>query len=460
MSQSPYISLAHPATVASMSQESETSFALTLMLLFAVVVVLAVGLVVVLARPKKPRLRRETGAGAVGRYFLVLLAAAVALLVVGFFNFFGVLLVVFAFMLVRYLLISRQATALMVFATLGACMRQNLPLPTALEAEAAGQRGAGKRALHWIAHWLTQGLPMSQAIAQGYPKCPGFALAMVAEGEKMNQLPGAMEKVQAQLILQADRSRRIQPMHPMYPAVIILIATGQLTLLLIFVVPKFEEIFRGMGMQLPASTQLLLDISDTAVGPVMLVGWIAVLLVLPCLVLVRFRPRDAAKPYVLSNLGDWLTWHLPILGWFERNQSMLQAVSMLRLALTSGQRMDASLTSLSQLDTNMCYRHRLHLWAQRVCAGGDISQAARQCGVGSAIAWAFDQQVNPGNAPAVLAMLETFYRTRYGTLVNLARYILWPCVTLLLALTVGFIVFALYMPMVTMIQVTARQVLP
>ncbi len=453
MSQIASIVLAPALIVAYMSQGDEAAYVYGG---FALAVLMAIIVVVVLAGPKR---RRESRGGMVLKYFLIVLGAAATVLVIGLFAFFGVLAAVIVFSLIRYILIARHATAMVVFSTLGACMRQNLPLPTALEAEAMGQTGSRKRILGWIAHWLSQGMPLSQSLRQGYIKCPGFALAMVAAGEKMDQLPGALAAVQAKLALETDRARRIQPVYPWYPAVLLLMATGMLLLVLTFVVPKFKVIFEGMGISLPASTQLLLSISDAAIEPVLLTLWVLVLLVLPCVVIARFRPRDPQRPYVLSNIGDWLRWHLPILGWFERNQSMLQAVSMLRLALASGQRMDTTLESLSQLDTNMCYRQRLHFWAQRVCGGEDISQAAHRSGVGGTIAWAFDQQVNPGNAPAVLAMLETFYRTRYGALVNLARYILWPCVTLLLAAMIGFIVFALYMPMVAMIQSATRGVL-
>ncbi len=387
---------------------------------------------------------------------------------------------------IHIVLVSRRVTAMTVFCTLGACTRQNLPLPTALEAEAMGRSDPGRRVLHQIANLLSQGMPLSEALARGYPKCPGFARAMVAAGERMNQLPAALEKVQAQMAAQSQQDRRIQPVHPLYPLVVLGFAVFLVTLLLVFVVPRLAMIYTTTSSQgsysggspviagsghhpeagplydapLPWATQLLIDIADVAGGPIVGTMLTVLLLALPCVLLTKFRPRNPQQPYLLSRLGDWLKWRLPILGWFERTLSTLQTVSMLRLALQSGSRMDVTLDSIAQLDTNTSYRRRLAKWRTRVVAGEDISAAARRSGVGDSVAWAFDQSVNAGNVPSVLEMLETFYRTRYSYRVNLMRYILWPLVTLLLALMIGFVVFALFAPLPAMNEAMMKAVLP
>ena len=67
------------------------------------------------------------------------------------------------------------------------------------------------------------------------------------------------------------------------------------------------------------------------------------------------------------------------------------------------------------------------------------------------MAWAFDEKVNQGNTLPILEMLESFYRTNYNYYVNLARFILWPCVTLLMGAIVGFIILAIFLPGVQII---------
>ena len=80
--------------------------------------------------------------------------------------------------------------------------------------------------------------------------------------------------------------------------------------------------------------------------------------------------------------------------------------------------------------------------------------------MGPALAWAFDEQVNQGNTLSILEMLESFYRSNYGYYVNLARFIMWPCVTLIMGVMVGFVVYAIFSPGIAMIKSIAEAVYP
>src|SRR3954451_7218284 len=60
-----------------------------------------------------------------------------------------------------------------------------------------------------------------------------------------------------------------------YPAVVISIAIGIVTMIMIFVIPKFEDIFRDFHLELPAPTKVLMNISHFMAPPVN--GWIYLL---------------------------------------------------------------------------------------------------------------------------------------------------------------------------------------
>jgi type II secretory pathway component PulF len=111
-----------------------------------------------------------------------------------------------------------------------------------------------------------------------------------------------------------------------------------------------------------------------------------------------------------------------------------------------------------QLDVNLHFRRRLKRWLTQVEQGEAIGTAARRCGLGSPLAWAFDSDT--GNAPAVLEMLESFYRSNYSYRVNMLRFILWPCGIIALGCVVGFIVYALFVPTVAVVNELAGYVFP
>ncbi len=101
---------------------------------------------------------------------------------------------------------------------------------------------------------------------------------------------------------------------------------------------------------------------------------------------------------------------------------------------------------------NNCFRKRIRQWLAKVQRGDNIATAAREAKLGSALAWAFDNQINQGNTLAILEMLESFYRSNYSYDVNLARFIMWPCIILLMGATVGFVVYAIFSPLIAVIE--------
>ncbi len=122
---------------------------------------------------------------------------------------------------ISYGLTSRRTIAAYVISTIGSSIRQNLPLSMALEAAAGGQDDKRARILRKIQKWLVQGYPLSEAIKRGYPRCPAYAVAMIAAAEQINQLPFAIKSIEADMLARADESRKLRPMHPVYPVILI-----------------------------------------------------------------------------------------------------------------------------------------------------------------------------------------------------------------------------------------------
>jgi len=61
---------------------------------------------------------------------------------------------------------------------------------------------------------------------------------------------------------------------------------------------------------------------------------------------------------------------------------------------------------------------------------------------------------------SILETLESFYRCNYNYRVNLARFIIWPCVILVIGATVGFVVYAIFSPGIQIIKDLTEMVTP
>jgi type IV pilus assembly protein PilC len=401
---------------------------------------------------------------------LALIAIFVAFLVIGagfilpLFFFLGIGVIVIA--LITYGAGSYRADPIHVFSVLGSSMKQNLPLPMALECAASGRSSGNASAMRGIKNWLVQGYSLAESIRRGYPQCPSRALAILSAAEPRGQLTAAIETVEADLKSRSAKRLRLQPVHAAYPLVILTIMFILLLGLMTFVIPQFKTVLEEMtGERLPAPTRVLISIMQTLVyshdGLVGLGLFFLVFFVIPPLwVWARTRRRRPDVPFLLSRMGDWIKWHLPVLRWFENNGAMLQTVELLRISMRTDCPVNEAIRGTLELDVNQCFKRRLACWLARVERGDDIGQAARNCGLGSALAWAFDRNMGAMHAPAVLDMLESFYRSNYSYRVNLARFILWPLGIILLGATVGFVVFSVFAPGVAVLRSMAETVYP
>ena len=405
---------------------------------------------------------QETWPKIFAKSFLYICLGLTLLASMGFvFGPLGIIGVLFTFFLfgsiIAYNLTASHAKAAFVISTIGSSIRQNLPLPMALESAANGQTDSRSRILYRIKKWLVQGYSLSESIKRGYPRCPGHAVAMIAAAERINQLPLAIQAIEANMNDKTNESRKIRPVHPMYPVLVMSLMFVILCFVMIIIMPQFDSVLTEMvGARLPAITRFVLGITSFIT---LEYGWLAlcvlaliILVIIPYSIYTRFRPRRPDKPYRFSRMGDFLKWHLPILHWFERNYSMVQVVEMLRLSLNAGCTVDEAIRNTITLDINNRFKKRLRKWLKLVENGYNISKAVQESKLGSALSWAFDDKVNQGNTMAILETLESFYRTNYSYCVNLARFIMWPCIILLMGIIVATVILAVFLPSISIIR--------
>jgi type II secretory pathway component PulF len=268
------------------------------------------------------------------------------------------------------------------------------------------------------------------------------------------------------MVTRADESRRIRPVHPAYPVILIIFMFFMVSGITLKVFPQFETVLAEMneGIQFPAATRFIIRTAHFIAYDY---GWLiiflfalGVLVVVPASIRIKFRPRRPDKPYLTSRIVDFIKWYSPVLRWFEKNYSMIQVIELLRLSLNADCTVNNAIANTLGLDVNNRFRKRLKKWLQKVEQGENIATAARQAGLGSPLAWAFDEQVNQSNTLTVLETLESLYRSNYGYYANLARFIMWPCAILMMGAMVGFVVYAIFSPLVTIIQRTADLVVP
>ncbi len=401
------------------------------------------------------------------RIFLILLLTVVMGAAFGPLGVMGIMFfILLVASIIAYGLTSRLATDTYIISTIGSSMRQNLPLPMALESAASGCTDNRSRILNGIQKWLVQGYSLSESIRRGYPTCPGYAVAMIAAAERIGQLPRAIHAIEVDMVAKADERRKIRPVHPLYPVILMVFMFFILLGLMAFVIPSFQTALHEMVEEatLPAATRFLMGITSFVAIEFAWLTWalfiLLIIVITPISIYTKFRPRRPHEPYLLSRMGDFAKWHLPVLHNFEKNYSLVQVVELLRLSLNAGCSVNDAIKNTLGLDVNNRFRKRLQRWLEKVERGDNIATAIRESKLGSPLAWAFDEKVNQGNTLTILETLESFYRSNYSYCVNLARFIMWPCLILVMGAIVGFVVYAVFSPSIVIIEHLSGMVIP
>ena len=297
-----------------------------------------------------------------------------------------------------------------------------------------------------LAESVEGGTTFSEALAQHPKAFNKLYVNMVKAGE----LGGVLEIVLTRLAEFAEKSQRIRgkvTSAMVYPAVVLTIAVGIVTFLMLFIVPKFEAIFKDMlgGRPLPAITQIIMDLSRFIQGNFLLIAGVLTVLVIG----LRFAIR---LPGIAAALDSYKL-KLPLFG------DLLTKTSVARFSRTLGTLVSSGVPILQALQIT-----RDTAGNERVSAAIETIHDNVKEGE-SMVAPMEASQIFPpmvvsmvqvgeetGQLPDMLTKVADVFEEEVDTAVAGLTSLLEPVMIVLLALIVGTIVVALFLPLITIIQ--------
>ncbi|HOM77134.1 MAG TPA: type II secretion system F family protein [Anaerohalosphaeraceae bacterium] len=351
---------------------------------------------------------------------------------------------------------ARFARSFEIISTLTLCVRQNLPLAMAIKTAAQHSKKSVKSILERITHWLVQGYPLSEALRKGWPQAPAHLTAALYAGEQIGQLPQTLETLLAD---QSEKAwtKQYQSNWLIYPAavlvLIILITSGLLT----FVFPTFLAIITDVEMgraQLPLATQVILAIFQILLHSLKFFLILVTAAVVYAAVAAFYSHRG--RPL---RLKERIVWHLPLLGQFHQQRSLRQLLQYLRPALEVGLDLPEALEKALSLKLNPCFQKQIQRWLHYLRRGYSPDAAALLAKMDSKIVWAFSRP-NQSCLPGVLSMLEESIGHTLHYRRRLLSSIAFPLTILVMAVVVGTVVLAFFLPVVHIIYITGGLVLP
>lgn len=290
---------------------------------------------------------------------------------------------------------------------------------------------------------LQQGRSMSEALARQDPFFPPLLVHLCRAAEQSGRLDDTLQQMADYYEQRASLLDRIKS-SLMYPLGVLLLACTVVAVILIWVVPVFEENFKAAGAALPAPTQLMVSLSkglSQSAIPVSLSG-----LLLYRLFINQPRWRDRAG----TTLRNWQL-HLPTIGPLARNAVSAQWAQTLAALLNSGVPLLDALDTLTPLTVYPRFADANRAVKQALENGATFSSAiaehalfppmlVQMCAIGE----------ESGNLPAMLGKAAGILQAQVQEQLTGLSKLLEPLIICFLGVTVGSMLMALYLPMFQM----------
>ncbi|NGZ10706.1 MAG: type II secretion system F family protein [Nitrospira sp. LK70] len=231
-----------------------------------------------------------------------------------------------------------------------------------------------------------------------------------------------------------------------YPAAIVGIAGIVITVLMIWVIPVFEKMFKEMSggkMALPGPTQLVIDMSNFAQA-----YWYIILGVIIATVV-------AVKKYYATPQGklaiDKLLLRLPVFGDLIRKASVAKFTRTLGTLLASGVPLLEALTICAKTSGNKVVEGALLDAKVSISGGKTIAEPLAKSGTfPKMVTHMISVGESTGALDGMLGKIADFYEDEVDQAVTNLTALLEPMMMVFLGVTVGFIVVAMYLPIFTM----------
>ena len=333
---------------------------------------------------------------------------------------------------------------------LATLLRAGMPLVRSLEVLARQETAPGlQSAICDLAERLREGGSLSDAMARQGRVFDRLYVSMVRAGEAA----GALDPVLARLAQFAEKSRQLPARVRtalIYPSVVLAVAVSVLAGLIVFVVPRFQHIFADLlkGAPLPPLTQAVLDLSTTVRG-----HWPAGA---GCALAAGFAWAAFRRTETGARLADAAAWRAPLAGPLLAKAALARFARTLGTLLASGVPILPALAITRDTCGNARFAAALGRVHDRVKAGEPLARPLDESGlVPPMVSGLVDVGEQTGELPAMLGRVADIYEDDVDQAAAALGAALEPALILFLAVVVGLIVVALFLPIVRIVQLLA-----
>jgi type IV pilus assembly protein PilC len=299
-----------------------------------------------------------------------------------------------------------------------------------------------KKMLKSIKDNVESGSTLAEAL-KAYPKqFDDLFVNMIHAGEMGGILDTILRRLSTYMEKAANLKRKVKGAMT-YPIVTLLIAIVVLAVILIFVIPVFQEMFADFGSELPVPTQIVVGMSDFAKANFI---YVVIALILFGFAFRRFYRTEKGRAVV-----DRTVLRLPVFGELLRKVAVAKFTRTMSTMLASGVAILEALDIVGKTAGNKTIEEAIMKTRSGISEGRTMADPLTESGVFPSMVC---QMISVGEATgaldAMLGKIADFYDEEVDQAVENLTALIEPFMLVFLGVTIGGLVVAMYLPIFKM----------
>lgn len=310
--------------------------------------------------------------------------------------------------------------------------------------EGQAKPGPLKNSLIGVIEDVESGNTLSEAMAKQPKAFDNLYVNMVKAGEAGGALEVILQRL-AEFKERAQSLKRKVQGAMIYPVAVITVATGIVGFIMYWIIPKFKEIFEDFGLPLPQITITLIAISDWVVSYWFLIPAMPIGLVL----FIKIVRKNKTGAYIC----DRILLKIPILGQIASKSTIARTCRTLGTLISSGVPILEALSIARDTAGNAVFMKAFDHIHQSIREGESMAVPLKETRiVDDLVVNMVDVGEETGALDNMLYKVADVYEEEVAMLIEGLVNLLEPLMVVVLGLIVGFIVIALFMPLVELIN--------
>ena len=323
---------------------------------------------------------------------------------------------------------------------LATMLAAGIPLVQGFEIVGAGhEKPSMQKLILDIKSDIEAGTSLHEALAKHPLYFDDLYVNLVEAGEQAGALEGLLDKI-ASYKEKTEAIKKKVKKALFYPAAVLAVAIIVTIILLIFVIPQFEALFKGFGADLPAFTQMVINLSRFVQAE----GFFILAVVIGLFWTFFYFKKRSRR---MREFLDRMSLKMPVIGPILNKAAIARFARTLSTMFAAGVPLVEALESVAGATGNIVYENAVMRMRDEVATGQRLQRAMETTELfPNMVVQMIAVGEESGSLDTMAGKVATFYEAEVDNAVDAMSSLLEPLIMVILGVLVGSLVIAMYLP--------------